>query len=234
MAKAAETQIAAFQKRFPVLDPTSDAAELIRINMGEEDINAGDLVKVKVPSGGGTLWEIPTINGAEGAKELTGVIIHMRRNRAYWPGREPVGGEAPQCRSDDMKVGIGDPGGACDVCPLNQFESATSDDGSPGRGKACKETVQVFLLREGDKLPTVVRFPPGSLGDFKKWRLQLDVPYFYCVTSLSLHSDKNESGTKYSKIQAELKEVLDGEAREGIVSYVKTMKSLFERVSSVD
>ena len=227
IAKAEQTGLTA---RFPVLDPKSDAAAVIRCNMGEEDITPGDLVRVKVPSGGGSLWEVPTIHGAEGAKELKGILINLQRRRAYWPGSDPTN-DAPQCSSVDMKIGKGDPGGECDACPLNEWGSAVNDKGEETRGKACKETVLAFLLREGDKLPIVVSFPPGSLKDFKSWRLQLPVPYYFAEVSLTLDVDKNDAGTAYSKIHTSLVRVLEEDERENVVDYVETMQAMFSKVT---
>jgi hypothetical protein len=142
-------------------------------------------------------WEIPTLEGSEAVDEISGIIVFQKQTRAFWPQSIDDGGGnvPPSCSSPDAKFGFGkqwatredpDPDGeprrvACAQCPNAQFGS----DG--GRGQACKQTSQLFLLMETGFLPAVVQVPPTSLGAVKKYMLALanaGVRYDQVVTTL--------------------------------------------------
>ena len=65
----------------------------------------------------------------------------------------------------DGKTGIGEPGGACATCPMNAYGSAR--DG--GRGKACKNMRDIYLLRSGEYMPLLISLPPTSIKPFKEF-----------------------------------------------------------------
>jgi hypothetical protein len=182
---------------FPALTG-SNVSDLITQTLAGEPLTPTDLSRIKVPTGGGTSWTVPTASGDETHKELTGILVHVTRQRAYWPDATPTG-EPPMCVSSDCVTGVGDPGGKCGTnanpaCPHNQWGTAIKQDGSQGRGKACKETKMLFLLREERMLPDVVAVPPGSLQTAKKYLLKLcneiKKPYFHVVTELTLTKTK--------------------------------------------
>ena len=145
-------------------------------------------------------------------------MVNILRRRSYWASTDPSG-DPPDCFSLDMEKGIGDPGGECETCPMNQFGSAANE-----RSKACKETRSIFLLREGDALPIVVHVPPGSLLGLKKYLFQLaqqSVPYFTGISRLSLEQDKNKDGIKFSKIAFEFVGRIDEEGVAAIRGYAR-------------
>ena len=99
--------------------------------------------RVKIPAGGQLQFEIPTEDpdNPDYARTLEGVILYNHAACTLWPeGSEYDEDTKPLCSSVDGKTGIGEPGGACATCPMNEYGSAR--DG--GRGKACKNT---FVLR---------------------------------------------------------------------------------------
>src|SRR5437868_6977578 len=165
------------EDQFPILAPNSPQLQLMIANLAGDDISVGDLDRIKVPSSGAVMWEVPTISGPDAAKSLEGIILHVARRRAYWKSKN-MNGDQPDCSSNDCVTGEGDPGGECKDCPLNKFGTATDDAGNPARGKACKETTLLFMLRPGATLPQIVIVPPGSLKIVKNYRLRLPVPYF--------------------------------------------------------
>ena len=121
--------------------------------------------RIKIPSGGGKFFEIPTDDpdNPESATTLEGVILHHHAHCAYWPvSNEDDEDNKPLCSSYDGKVGIGDPGGACATCQLNTFGTA-----SKGAGKACKNMRVIYLLRSGEYLPIQINLPPTSIKPFK-------------------------------------------------------------------
>ena len=121
--------------------------------------------RIKIPSGGGKFFEIPTDDpdNPESATTLEGVILHHHAHCAYWPvSNEDDEDNKPLCSSYDGKVGIGEPGGACATCQLNTFGTAAK-----GAGKACKNMRVIYLLRSGEYLPIQINLPPTSIKPFK-------------------------------------------------------------------
>jgi hypothetical protein len=177
---------------------------IIADNLGGEQLTEFDLARVKVPSGGGTTWEVPTLGGLEPTKALTGVLVHFKRTRAYW-APDADSGTPPQCRSegpDLTAVGTGDPGGPCITCPHAEFGTAVDDSGRPAPGQACNSKEIWFLLREGDYLPIVLALPATSLkaaGAYRKRTLGgVGIRYSSVVTSISLTATKNAKGDSYA------------------------------------
>lgn len=121
--------------------------------------------RVKIPAGGMIQFELPSDDpeNPDYAKTLVGVILFNHSNNAYWPeGSEYDENTSPLCSSVDGKTGIGEPGGLCATCALNQYGTAPE-----GAGKACKNMRILYLLRSGDYMPLQVTLPPTSLRPFK-------------------------------------------------------------------
>ena len=126
--------------------------------------------RIKIPAGGTLQFEIPSDDpeNPDYAKTLVGVILSNHPNNAYWPeGSEYDDSATPLCSSVDGKQGIGEPGGSCASCALNQFGSAAE-----GNGKACKNMRVLYLLRSGEFMPLQVTLPPTSLKPFREFMNQ--------------------------------------------------------------
>lgn len=208
--------------------------EAISENFADDELTPNDLDRVRVPSGGGTAWAIPTLEGEEDmVKLIDGVIVHYRPARAYWSQSldESGGGSPPDCTAPDGKHGVGTPGGTCAVCPLNQFGSA---DG--GRGKACKEMRLLFLLRPDSLLPLVMVLPPTSIKPFKKYLQRLTsaaVPYSKVQTTIGLEKTKNKDNIEYAQATFKVVEKLDDASAAHVAAYADSMKAAFEAVEIV-
>lgn len=179
------------------MDPR-ELAEAIALNMEGERLSPFDLDRVKVPAGGATTWEVPSLDGPQDVKSLDGIIIAQRSVRSYWSAEFSGSGTPPECASQDGKVGIGIPGGDCDACPLAAFGS-----GRNNRAQACKLNRLLFVLREDAVLPLVVPVPPSSLGAVKRYLLALTtnlLPFYAVVTRLDLARTKNADGIQYGEI----------------------------------
>lgn len=121
--------------------------------------------RIKIPSGGTIQFEIPTDDpeNPDYTKVLTGVILYHHPNYVYWAeGSEYDENATPLCTSVDGKIGIGEPGGLCGTCALNEYGTA-----SEGRGKACKNMRMLYLLCNGEYMPYQLALPPTSLKPFK-------------------------------------------------------------------
>ena len=110
-------------------------ADLDFTTMVSEELDGLDIApeKIKIPSGGVTVFEIPSMDSdeAESVKEFSGVILHQHALNMYYNSKYTGGSNPPDCGSYDGVTGIGEPGGNCKKCPLNQYGSG--DNG----GKAC-------------------------------------------------------------------------------------------------
>lgn len=217
-------------KTYAILDPSQDVKALVEANLSGESISPFDLARVKVPAGGGTAWDVPTLGGSEMQKAIEGVVVHVGRRRAYWASQDPSG-DPPDCSSTDGENGVGDPGGLCDLCPLNAFGSAK---GNSGRGKACKESRLLFVMRASDRLPIVVSAPPGSLKAIKQYALQLSnhgLPIFGVVTKLELVKTQNKDGIAFSQIKPSVAATLPPEAVQAVRVFAASLKDLFAVVA---
>lgn len=209
--------------------PDQEITDLIRTNVGSRSLDAQSLDRVKIPSGGSTTWEIPTLDGEEANKELTGVIIHWATRRVMWVNSSPDG-SPPDCASHDGFTGYGEPGGACQGCPLNVFGSDDSDK----PGKKCRELRQLFILQEDGILPLVVNATPGSLKNVDAYfnrLLRAGIPSTAVVTTLTLEKAKAQGGEDYAKIVPKAGLRLDPDARARIEHLADQLRPAFERAA---
>lgn len=150
----------------------NEIKDLIEQNLAGENIDPNtDLVRIKVPTGGGTTWTIPTIEGDVDTKEITGIIVAHQLIRVYWQeAYGKGGGTPPDCSSMDCITGEGDPGGDCMNCEFSQFKS---DPDPKSDAQACSQKRLLFMVLKDEILPCVVSAPPTSLKSTKKFLLGL-------------------------------------------------------------
>lgn len=182
-----------------------DSLAILQENLAPgEQLGPGDIPHITVPAGGGIAWEIPGDEGYDSVRTINAVIAHHSPARAFWrSGMEDTGGGTPpDCISNDGIMGEAltedGPGGECASCPFNQWGSSTK-----GKGKACKETFALYLLRPNEAMPTLLRVPPTSLDAYKKYRLALTnqrLRYFDVETAISLEKVQNAGGITFGRI----------------------------------
>lgn len=190
---------------------TADLMEVLQENVGGP-ISEFDLTRGKVPTGGMTAWVLPSLDGEdEIVNNIDGVIVYHRNPRSYWKVSldESGGGVPPDCSSVDGKIGVGDPGGECAVCPFAQWGSK---DGGSSRGQACKQMKLVFLLRPDALLPMALFLPPTSIRPVQQYLMGLASEgqhYSSVVTRFALEKDKSQDGIEYAKVKLTRQGVLD-------------------------
>jgi hypothetical protein len=181
-----------------------EVLDTIDINLGTGALTEFDLPRVKIPQGFTGKFQVPSLEGDGDAKIITGVIVHHRDVRAWWPVEDAQGNKPPQCSSSNGVVGScadpeeNGPGGDCSKCRFAVFGT-----GKEGRGQACKQTKQLFLIRGDNLLPEVLALPPTSLKAAKQYLLLLAsqrVPYYACVTELTLEKATNPQNKEYGKV----------------------------------
>lgn len=196
----------------PLALPAEEFREAVTENMGDGGMSVSDLMRVKVPSGGGRAWDL----GEETVTSLKGIIVFHTSPNAYWAETFQGGNTPPDCSSADGHVGVGNPGGECATCPMNQFGS----DG--GKGKACKNMKRLYLLLEGNMLPIVLNLPPTSLKAYRQYTTGLTtraVTYWACETIMTLRKEKNPEGIDYSVVEFKMGEIIKGDAKAGIRAF---------------
>jgi hypothetical protein len=211
-------------------DPV-EIEEIIAENLGGQEITEFDLPKVKVPSGGGTTWELPP--NAEPSKVLSGIVVYFKLTRQYWDPKAGSG-TPPQCRSSGGIIGIGTPGGDCRTCPLAQFGTAVDEKtGELGPGQACNAKEVWFLLRPGGSyLPTVVALPATSMKAAKAYRItdlgSVGIRLSSVVTEITLVEDRNAKGDKYSRVVPVIGARLSDEEARNAAAYARRLRPIFD------
>ena len=134
----------------------------------EMDGLSASFERIKIPSGGVTMFEIPGDNPdePETVKEFSAVILHHHPMYAFYKEKYTGGSNPPDCGSFDGKTGEGDPGGNCETCPYNKFGSGENG------AKACKNRRRIYLLREGELFPMILSLPTGSLKEFSRFLMK--------------------------------------------------------------
>jgi len=217
---------------YPIISP--DAGPAILMEALDAGADQWKFTRLRIPTGGMTTWTISTIHGEEDTKEVTGVLgYHRGKQLAWWKESfdDSGGGTPPDCASADGVTGNGDNGtgiGAhrCKDCPHYVWGS----DRRGGRGKDCRETMQLFFFREGAHLPNLLVVPPTSINAVVSYITQLGeagmVPGAV-VTGLSLEKDSNPKGIAYSKLKLRAISMLDG----GSVERMRDVKAMMaERI----
>ena len=220
-----------------------------------ETFGVGDLVRVKTPAGGGTNWVIPSAAGDESTPEIVGVLCCYQPAGVLWPSDDPAPGTLPVLRTfnptDPNAVAeqVGPiPDGMMDSLmkhkisdgppatfkwanlPQNQWGS-----GKRQIGKACKESRMLFILRQGDIYPLLVRAQPGSIRNVTQFFRQLTptakVPYFRCVVSLTLTKATSKGGQEFSKIVPRLVGILPSDTGEIIrQKYTAVLQTIVKQI----
>lgn len=188
--------------------------------------------RVKIPSGGSTIFEIPAddADGPEMAKEVIGVIVDHHPINAYWPDKYAGGNNPPDCSSIDGKFGTGNPGGSCKNCPYNQFGSAAD-----GIGKACKNMHRIYILRSGEMLPLLLTLPPTSLKPFGDYVLKRIITKGYrtheVITKITLKKVQNSAGISYSQAQFSMVAPLNTEEKEFMRKFSESIKAVTRQIA---
>ena len=186
----------------------SNALDLIRENLKNQPLSFDFFDVVKSPSGGSTVFSVPSLAGDEHAKELTGIVLDYTTPRAYWDSPDPVEGTPPTCLS--VNSIISHDGKACARCPYNDFGSKDGDSNA----KACKESVLIFLLRPNNIIPLLVRVPVTSKPRFLKYSTRLLsslTPISSVVTKITLEKATSKGGKPYALFNFEAVATLSGE-----------------------
>ena len=170
------------------------------------------------------LRETPKFETPEGEtlKEVIGHIIYWHHANQYYP--EEFGeGEAgpPTCASLDGVKPFCDgdmvqQNDYCCTCPMNQYGTARE-----GKGKACQNTIRLYVLVSNEVIPCLIKASPASLNkkdSLMKWltnapniavKAGAGTHYQVIEVKFTLHTKDFETGFKASVLDLETVRVLD-------------------------
>jgi hypothetical protein len=178
----------------------NNALDIIRENLKNQTISYALFDVIKSPSGGATAFTIPTMSGEEIQREITGIILDYDTPRAYWNTPDPVEGTPPTCYSHDSLVSFD--GKPCNRCAYNDFGSKNGETNA----KACKESITIYLLREENIMPIIVRVPVSSKMAFQRYMTRLIgkmIPVYGVVTKITLEKATSKTGQPYAQYNFE-------------------------------
>lgn len=176
----------------------ANATDALQINLEGERLVAYDLQAIKVPTSGGKVWEIPTLEeDPDLVQSFDAIIVDMRTTRRYYARAFGEGeNSGPDCSSPDGKIGVGPmfPGQMCETCTMNQW-------GSKGKGKACGERRLLFLMLPGNLLPVTLDLPSTAIKPLREYVLKIGgagVPFYGAVTRFGLKIVQNAAGINFT------------------------------------
>lgn len=223
----AKNELATTSETFDLVTLSGEIAEAIAEEM--DGLGTIPYDRVKIPSGGGAAFEIPTEDeeAPEVATEIVGVILDHHPVNSRWNGAYDGSDEPPVCSSYDGKKGIEAETGVitdCADCPYNTFGSAAD-----GRGKACKNSHRLYILRQGNPVPLVLTLPPTSIkyarDYFAKSIVLKGLRCFGVITKITLKKEKSADNIQYSRACFTLVGKLTAEQIEQTKEMAETMKA---------
>lgn len=239
------------KSQFLALDPNGEYAEsLAAMAESGEILKPTDLIRVKIPTGGGTTWMIPGPSGDVPKETITGALVYYQICGVLWPTEEFQTGSMPVLKTldlitaeqvgpipDDMTESL-EPYRIDDRhfhwseasgMPYNQWGT-----GKNGIGKRCKEQRILFILRPKDPFPLLITAQPGSLKNVSQWfkRIPLArIPFWRAIVELSLVKSTNKTGQDYAQIVPKLVGQVDKKTGDALKrTWTDTLKAVAKKV----
>jgi len=206
---------------------------VVRENLAGMNLSLFDLQKIKVPAGGGISWEVTDNNGIlDSVKSIDCAILLWKFIRGYWKDDLESGKTSPpDCKSDDGIVGVGNPGGVCEKCPLSKFGT----DPKRGRGQACKQKIVLLALMPDKMFPQPIFVPPTSIKAVRSYFLNLtgqNRPFNTVLTNLALRKNKNADGTEYSEVVPTQVGPLEPDLLNRVRAFSEAVRPIFGTIKS--
>lgn len=181
-------------------------------------ISMFDLTQWRVPAGGSTQWQV----GNTRTDTLQGIILHHHPARNYWMMAYGEGRSTPpDCQSQDGIVGIGSPGGECQVCPMSQFVG----DSNP----KCTQSYRLYVLPLQAVLPVHFQVPTMSIRVVRDYLKELATKYgqfsYGVVTEFALETEKSQRGISYSQVRCRVVGFLGEDALRDITDYAASVSA---------
>ena len=186
------------------------------------------LPKIKIPSGGGLAFEVPgdDAESPDMVKNFNAVILKHKTINVYYKDKYTGENTTPECYSEDGQFGKNKETGEvinCKECPLNEYGS-----GEGGSGKACQNKCVLYLLREGECIPTILTLPATSLKALNAYKVRLVSKGNLSngiVTTFGLKKSESKDGIKYSEATFLAQRKLSVEEKESVAKIIKSLQS---------
>ncbi len=220
-----------------------ELAAILSENIGKALTNPFQLERLSLPTGGGVIWTVPSLDGDEQpVKELTGVLVYKKEGvRTWWKESfEEAGGKRrpPDCFSDDGEYGSSpdvparmDRVNGRPICATCQYAKwGSSRKGT--NAQDCAERSMLFFLPDDRLIPVLIVAPPTSLGRLGKYFLRLSsAPRAYWAVRTGLGLEKVDGVVKYSAIAPRRLADLTPEEAQRIAAYRQLLIPFFEKVA---
>jgi hypothetical protein len=211
-------------------------ASFAEVFAGEMDGLTLSFDRIKVPSGGGTAFEVPgdDSDSPDSAKELKAVILYHHPIHSFYKEKFTGGNNPPDCGSMDGHIGIDAETGLAIEC--KDCANAKFGSGENG-GKACRQKRRIYILREGEALPIILTLPTGSLADFSKYIMRLlskGQRSNGVVTKFTLKKAQNSGGISYSQAVCAADRTLTAQEQSVIDGISEQVKRLAGKVEFVE
>ncbi len=184
------------------------------------------------------LHQAQTFRFPDGTKRdrFEGIIINIAKYNVYWEEDFAEGsGNPPDCSSPDgitpSDMSSNKQSSSCKLCSKNVF-------GSKGRGKACQNRRNIYIVVKGEMLPhRLVLAPTGikGLNSFISSNvLSKGLSKLQVLVEFSLSTAKNKDGVGYSDVAYNTVDVFkDKHSKESIASLRKSWMVLIQGQYSV-
>lgn len=200
-----------------------------------------DLDVITMPSGGAGVFSIadPLSGKDRKVETIQAVILHWHMTRAYWTTAYGEGEAGlPDCRSEDGRRGIGEPGGDCATCPMAQWGSK-GDPRSPN-AQACNQQLPLYIQMPDSLQPRVLRASATSIAPVQRFMRGLagNALLFYheVAVEFSLDDAKSDTGLEFNVLTMKLLGRLDPEthkrielARAGLLGALRQQGPAYEQ-----
>ncbi|MDL2205388.1 hypothetical protein LJC33_00570 [Eubacteriales bacterium OttesenSCG-928-N13] len=208
------------------------AADDLATIMGElQDMGTLPYGRIQIGAAGAGIFQVtePGEDEPVVATEVTAVVILNHRTNVLWLSKfGTVEDRTPDCMSFDGEEGIDRETGEirkCEQCAYNKFGSA---DGGTSRGKACKNTRRLYLMRPSDVFPSMLTLPSTALSTFDKYRTKVMLSknkLHGVVTKITLKKASNKDGIAYSTPIFEIVGVLPADEAQRVKQYADAFQS---------
>ena len=210
-----------------VVEQYGNGVSLSDILAEEMDGLTPSFERIKIPAGGGVAFEVPGDDpeSPDLVKELKAVILYHHPINCYYKEEYTGGNNPPDCGSMDGHVGIDVETGEikqCAECEFNKF--GTDKNGA----KACKQKRRIYIMKQGEALPTILSLPTGSLSEFSKYVMRL------LSKGKKTKKAQNAGGINYSQEMFAVDRELSAVELENIKKMSDQVKALAMKVTVLD
>lgn len=212
--------------------------------LNEMGITQFQLGRVRVPGGGMTAFQVPTLEGEDVVQEMDIVLAWVKGNEKAWYRQsfdESGGGTPPDCSSHDGVTGFGNneldgspdaepQSYQCASCHWNQWGSKRAAEGGTRKGKDCADLSFMYFFYGEGRLPMLMVVPPTSgkaLLDYNIKLMNFGRSPYGVVTRMSLRRVEGDGVPNYAVLQFSAVGILDEEAAGRVQQMSDAVKAAF-------